>query len=290
MGECALIPFPHSQTFEVLFMMYVKNKTLNQGSWALKATLLLSRKHRNVIIPAVQPHPLPSHRTSRHKFSLLVHLCIHPHFRRDEEKGGKLSTQQPHSAKEKPGKAFHFPLHKLHALERRLCLTVITAGNRNPQPPKEAQSPEAKEFVRTLQDWVLVLSWLLWASPVTVSLLLPVLQKFRPKKAFFLYTFISSPGHSATQSRCSFLTQPLHLDFTSTIATHGQDKHCAHDLTLPKAPPQTHTTSNKTIIMFFNIIPLLIMLSQSQINYIFFPRRMKNNKSLTWNLSVEQLC
>lgn len=52
-----------SQTFEVLFMMYVKNKTLNQGSWALKATLLLSRKHRNVI-PAVKPHPLPSH----HKF------------------------------------------------------------------------------------------------------------------------------------------------------------------------------------------------------------------------------
>ena len=117
MGERAVIPLPHSQTFEVLFMMYVKNKTLNQGSWALKATLLLSHKHQNVI---------PG-----------VHLCVHPHFRKDEEKGGKLSTQQPHSAKEKPGEALHVPLHKPHALERRLCLTVIMASNTNPQPSKE---------------------------------------------------------------------------------------------------------------------------------------------------------
>lgn len=66
MGKCALIPLPHFQSFEVLFMMYIKNKTLNRGSWALKATLLLSHKHRNVI-PAVKPLSLPSHRASHHK-------------------------------------------------------------------------------------------------------------------------------------------------------------------------------------------------------------------------------
>lgn len=47
--------------------MYVENKTLNQGSRALKATLLLSSKHRNVI-PVEKPLPLARHRTSHHKF------------------------------------------------------------------------------------------------------------------------------------------------------------------------------------------------------------------------------
>lgn len=56
---------------------------------------------------------------------------------------------------------------------------------------------------------------------------------------------MTSPGHSATQSHCSFLTHSLHMYFTSTTTTHGQDKHCVHGLTSPtKAPLQIHTINN----------------------------------------------
>lgn len=59
-----------------------------------------------------------------------------------------------------------------------------------------------------------------------------------------MYKYITSPGHLATQSHCSFLTQSLHLYFTSTITTRGQDKHCVHGLTAPTAPLKTHTINN----------------------------------------------
>ena len=75
------------------------------------------------------------------------------------------------------------------------------------------------------------------------SLLFPLLQKFRTKKAFLLYTCITVLVIQPPTAIAAFFTQSL-LDFTSTTTTHGQGKHCAQGLTLPKAPLQTHTINN----------------------------------------------
>lgn len=133
-GRTCSHPLPSlSNLWSFIYGVCKKNKALNQGARAVKATPLLSHKCRD-IIPAVKPFPLSQPQGKPSQVFCCSFSSAYDHTSGGaEKKGGKLSTKWFSNTQGSPLTCYM--LRKGSFV--RLSLQQL---NTNPQPPQEVES------------------------------------------------------------------------------------------------------------------------------------------------------
>lgn len=131
-------PLPSlSNLWSFIYDVCKKNKALNQGVWAVKATPMLSLKCRD-IIPAVKPFPLSQPQGKSSQVFCCSFSSVYVHTSGGaKKKGGKLSTKQFSSTQ---GAALRSPLTCYMLRKDSFVRLSLRQANTNPQPPQEVES------------------------------------------------------------------------------------------------------------------------------------------------------
>lgn len=180
-GRTCSHPLPSlSDLWSFIYDVCKKNKALNQGARAVKATPLLSHKCRD-IIPAIKPFPLsqPQGKPSQVFCCSFSSAYVHTSGGAKKKKGREAFDKaiQWHT---------RFSSHLLYAEERQLCATVITAAEHKPSASSRGGVLKPWSLYGQWKTRVLMSSLQLGASPVTVCTVISPSAKLQAPEGIFL--------------------------------------------------------------------------------------------------------
>lgn len=175
-GRTCSHPLPSlSNLWSFIYDVCKKNKALNQGARAVKATPLLSHKCRD-IIPAIKPFPLSQPQGKPSQVFCCSFSSAYDHTSGGaEKKGGKLSTKWFSNTQGSPLTCYI-----------QLCATVITAAEHKPSASSRGGVLKPWSLYGQCKTWALMSSLQLGASPVTVCTVISPSAKLQAPEGIFL--------------------------------------------------------------------------------------------------------